>query len=394
MWHPDCLPLADLTNTREARMTEQTINTGDASTDQMIVDEMKRSYEEAGMGVEVVKAAGGGLVVRIKTPEVKTLSTPDGQTFEMPKPGVFELGGTEGHELIAQVQAGDLTGIRKLLQTTRAQSDWDDRAFMLDLVGRQCPGDLLASACAREPRAVDLLLLSGVYNLGQAWANRGGGTADEITDEGAEKMATCVQNAQRDLQNAAELDRADPTALARLIEVTMLSEGLPREAGARFFKEALARVPTHMDAYWRMVLFTAQKWGGSDDEQLAVARAAQKAAKPGSDLAACLFRAHIEVWFYKQRFEGDEEAAKAYLEHGEVRGELNRAFDAWVSPSYQSRRASIPYLHYAACWYFVTGDRARLKRAMGPINHVQAQAPWWWFGEPAILFGQAIQQSM
>jgi hypothetical protein len=265
---------------------------------------------------------------------------------------------------------------------------------MTNLVGERCPGELLDAALAREPKAVDLLLLRGAHLLGQAWAYRGTGTADEITEEGGAKMDESVRGSERDLKTAARLDPADPTAPAILIGTAMLSGEAPREAGQQAFALATQRAKDHLEAHWRMTLLMSEKWGGSHAEQLGFARKAVSLARPGGDLHACLFRAHVEVWFYHKVFQQDEEAAKAYLLRQDVRQEVNRTFDAWIHPGYQPQRSSIPLLHWAAFWAFALGDRARLKKVMPHIGQVQAAQPWYWLGEPTLVFTQALQQSM
>lgn len=132
---------------------------------------------------------------------------------------------------------------------------------------------------------------------------------------------------------------------------------------------------------------------GSHAASLDIARKAVAHAKPGSDMPACLFRAHVLVWQYTKIFEKDEVKASAYFEKQEVRDELTKAFDVWMN-SYKPQRSSIPFLHYPAFWFFKTGDKVRLKQALGFINNIFCSAPWVYEGNAGILYTQALQLVM
>ncbi|MBI5480286.1 MAG: hypothetical protein HY906_15585 [Deltaproteobacteria bacterium] len=71
---------------------EQEIRTGDPATDHECVEEMRRSYEAAGMTVEVAPLSGGDFRIKAEMPQVAAFTTPQGQTVQMPAAGTYDLG--------------------------------------------------------------------------------------------------------------------------------------------------------------------------------------------------------------------------------------------------------------------------------------------------------------
>jgi hypothetical protein len=374
-------------------MSEQIINTGDAATDQQIAEEIRKGMEAGGLKAAIVTAPGGGLCVRAELPPavkaVAAAPTP-GISMTALEPGAFELGGTEGYALKQRVLEGSFAELRKLLRETSARKDWEDRHFMTDIViGSSLPGSL-DEAVAREPNAADLRLLRGAYAVGRAWQARGTGTVDQITEAQWADAREWVNQAKVDLTQAASALPGDPTPLAFLMNgLIIFGEYKNQLLGA--YREALERAPDFSVPYWIMVNERSQKWGGSHRESLQVARDAASKARPGGDAHACLFRAHTLVWQYAKYFEGDEATATAYLTRPDVRDELARAFDAWVKEPYAPRRASVAKLHWPAFWFFRTGDKPRLKRAMAGINNIICETPWCYEEGGPLLYTQALQ---
>jgi hypothetical protein len=372
---------------------EHEVRTGDAATDKMVADEMKSSFESAGMRVTVTPMAGGGwkLVTEMELPPevaaaAAAASATTGQAFSM---NAYTLGGEERVTLSSSLESANLDPTLAYLTKTRASKEWDDRAFMLDLVAVAAPTEPLQARAKAAPRDANLRLLAGVHHFAKAWQARGRGTADTVTEEGALAMGDHLAAARADLEAAVSLDGADPTACAFLVGLAQLEGNDPEPA----FKAAIARDSGHLAAYMRVVSATTEKWGGSRDLSLGYARKAVAAAQPGSDLPCVLFRAHLEGWFYRKRFQEDAAAAQAYLSSPQVRSETTAAFDRWITDTWQARRASIPGLHWAAAWFFLLDDRARCKRAMKLTASVQPDqmVPWCWISDMA--YTQALQAS-
>ena len=135
----------------------------------------------------------------------------------------------------------------------------------------------------------------------------------------------------------------------------------------------------------------SKRWHGSHEESLQFARHAMTKAGPGSDMPACLFRAHMLAQSHPIHFDENPKEAERYLHDPEVTRELNAAFDAWTQPPYVPRRSSIPYLHYAAYWYYLCEDASRLQRALSLTGNIFSEAPWSWIGNPRKVYARAVQ---
>ncbi len=108
-------------------------------------------------------------------------------------------------------------------------------------------------------------------------------------------------------------------------------------------------------------------------------------------MPACLFRAHMLAQSHSTQFDENPKEAERYLHDPEVTRELNAAFDAWTQPPYVPRRSSVPYLHYAAWWYYLSEDVARLQRALSLTGNIFSEAPWSWIGNSRKVYARAVQ---
>ena len=308
-----------------------------------------------------------------------------------PRPaGTFELGGSEASVLKEQVRQGDLTGLREYLVRTRKECDWQDRVFMLSLVTPSVRLAALDFACDTEPEAADLFLTRCSFYSELAGTMRGGGTGDQVSRNRFRNAADCIQAAKADLNRATHLDGQDPTAYACVLpSLTIFGQLLRHQEWA--FAEAIKLAPELVAAHHTIVITLSKRWHGSNEESLQFARHAITKAGPGSDMAACLFRAHMLAQSHPIHFDENPKEAERYLHDPEVTRELNAAFDDWAQPTYVPRRSSIPYLHYAAYWYYLTEDAERLQRALSLTCNTFSEAPWSWIGNPRKMYARAVQ---
>jgi len=320
--------------------------------------------------------------------ETVTLDSP---CSDSPLPvGTVEPGGAEASELQEQVKRGDLAGLREYLARTRIQCDWQDRVFMLGLIVPSIRLAALDLACEAEPEAADLFLIRCAFLAELAPTLRGSGTADQAAGERFRSAAECIKFALNDLDRAAQLDASDPTAHAYVLpSLTIFGHLASRQR--RAFQQAAELAPDLVPAYRAIVNALSERWHGSHEQSLKFARNAMTKAGPGSDMAACLFWAHLLVRSHFASFDKKTEAAKSYAYDPEVTRELNAAFDDWTRSPYTARRSSIPYLHYAACWYYLAGDGGRLQRALSFTNNVFSKIPWSLIGNSRKLYARALR---
>lgn len=308
-----------------------------------------------------------------------------------PRPeGTFELGGREALELKEQVRRGDLTGLRAYLVRTRKGCDWQDRVFMLSLVTPSVRRAALDFACDTEPDDAGLFLIRCSYYSELARTMRGGGTSDQVGEGRYRNAAECIQAALADLEKATRLDGEDPTAYACVLPSLTIFGQLQRYQES-VFEQAVKLAPDLVPAYHSVTIALSERWYGSNEESLRFARYAMTQGGPGSDMPACLFRAHILAQSHPIQFDKKPKEAERYLHNPEVTRELNAAFDAWTGSPYVPCRSSIPYLHYAAYWYYLSEDAERLQRALSLTGNVFSDAPWSWIGDPRKVYARAVQ---
>jgi len=291
------------------------------------------------------------------------------------------LGGDEAADLRSEVRKGNLTGLRKYLEKSRKDHDWQDRVFILSLVVPALRVEALNFAAELEPEAADLALLRCVWFTNRAWEMRGHGTCDEVGKVGFEAAANCIRSALEALEKANNIDPDDPTPHVYILRALIIFSAL-----APVFRAAFSRAqelaPSLVPAHFVMVNVLSKRWGGSHETSLEWARKAVQAAPTGTDMPVCLFWAHDLVRTHLDRFDSAPAAAEAYARRPEVRAELEEAFDRWTLSPYEPRRSSAPYLHRAAAWFYRVLDRERLQCALTLLGNTYSSGSWSEFGDP------------
>ena len=300
-----------------------------------------------------------------------------------------EIGGSEAVELQQQVAAGDLKGLRAFAARTREQSDWQERFFMIERVIPKCALNVLDTACDAEPSAADLYVLRCAFFAYLASEMRGAKRADQTSDQQFYDAAHCIKDGLRDQKRASELDPKDPTAYVFAMRpLTIFAELRPRMQSAYNVVSKLA--PAFVMPHFIMVNADSARWGGSHEKSLTIARNAMLNARPGSDMAACLFWAHILVWSHLLTFDKDKAKAAAYRQIPGIKKELENAFDQWIGGGYQPRRSSIVYFHYAAFWFYAAADKARLRKALELTQGLYYPRPWGVIGIGRDVYAKAV----
>jgi len=349
---------------------------------------------------EKIKVHGEGVqkpadVVQVASPgspaEIRVVRSPESNSQASEPPGTYDLGGPKAYELKQQLQQGDLSGLRQFLASARQNEDWQDRSFIMGCVAPSMLPKTIDEACTAEPNAADLRMLRGFYLVDLAAKQRGSRTADKTSEKQFANALKCIMAALNNLEKAITFDPRDPGVHLVIMRAALsFTDHHPRLRQA--YQDATHLVSDLVPAHFGMVNARSQKWGGSAEESLQIARAAVAKARPGSDMAACLFYAHILAWQYHRVFDKDEKRAKDYLSRRDVVKELNGAFDLWIAPPYEPSRSSILYLHHAAYWYYQTQDRVRLKQALSRTNKVFYDMAWSFASGAQPTYSQAMEQ--
>ena len=304
--------------------------------------------------------------------------------------GSLEPGGSDALHLKEQVRRGNLEGLREYLSRSRRECDWQDRLFMLDLIVPGIPPRALDFACEEEPEAADLLLLRCAHFSDLAITMRGVGSEEQVTEERFSEASRCIQHALKALDKAVQQDSQDPTGHACVLRpLAMFRELTPRLNHE--FSQVVALAPDLVPAHRSVVTAFSETWQGNLQLSLEAARSAMAKAGPGSDMAVCLFWAHLLAYSRLAASDQNAKAAEEYLNRPDVIQELDAAFDQWTHPAYTPRRSSIPYLHHAACWYYLAGDRTRLQRALTLASDVFCETPWSMIGDARRVYARARQ---
>jgi len=320
-------------------------------------------------------------------PQPVSLASP---RSESPPPvGAVDLGGSQAALLREQVKHGNLTSLREYLARTRRECEWQDRLFMLSLVVPSIRLAALDAACESEPESADVFLLRCAFFSELATTMRGAGSSDRVASDRFRNAAERIKAALSDLDKAAQLDPQDPTAHAYVLpSLTIFGQFTSRQQ--RAFQTATELAPDLVHPYRAMVTSLSERWQGSHEKSLKFARFAMTKAGPVSDMPSCLFWAHLLVRSYFAVFDKNPEAAEAYVHNPEVAKQLDAAFDTWVLPPYAPSRSSIPYLHHAACWYYLAGDSARLQQVFSLTNNVFSRMPWSLIGNSHRVYARAL----
>ncbi len=303
--------------------------------------------------------------------------------------GAGAIGGPDIQALVASVQKNDFSGLFAYLAACR-EGRWDERGMAVEVVSEGMGRAAIDTWCATQPNAPEPFLMRGRHGIFWAWEARGSGKASSVSQAGRQLFEERLALAQQDLERAAQMDPADPTPWALLVTIARARD-LGKPAAQRYLDEAVRRDPDNFFAHNNMLSFLAAKWHGSHEDQLAFARGVATSARPGSDLVALVIRAHVEVWAYKQHFDGDKTAADAYVHSEANRAECASAYHASLAaPGHVPRASTIYLLNEAAFWFWRAGDRERAAQAFMRIgSYAYTEYPWRYLGDPQARYYEA-----
>ena len=225
------------------------------------------------------------------------------------------VGGAEAKQLQKQVKGADMSGLTAKLRGLR-EGAWDERDFWLDTVAPAALEPVMDAWIAGGNELALGHLIKGRAHIAWAWAARGSGTADTVSEDGGNLFEEHLMRAESDLAQAAKLDPADPTPWAHLITVARgLGQGL--DLARERFDQAARRDPEHWTAHFQMLTLLCAKWDGSHATMFAFAQEVSKRVPEGHDLSTLVIMAHIERWLYFS-FDDDKRGEKQYPQNAAV----------------------------------------------------------------------------
>jgi hypothetical protein len=206
-------------------------------------------------------------------------------------------------------------------------------------------------------------LLQGQYFIDCAWAKRGGGYANTVTDEGWKSFANYLDEADICLGHAWELNQSDPRIPVKMITV-VLGKEQSRDKMEKWFNRAMQIDPNYYDACSAKLYYLEPKWYGSKEDMLEFGRECVTNHTWGGHIPLILLDAHKSI----QRQYVDDSEKSNYWKQPEVWSDLKSAFDRFfeLNPD-----ATGWYHDYA--WYAYQAEQwdtlNRIIPKLGQINY-------------------------
>ncbi|HWO60246.1 MAG TPA: hypothetical protein VNO31_09455 [Umezawaea sp.] len=278
-----------------------------------------------------------------------------------------------------EMDAGHLRAATTVLAECRDQPEL--RALRLEVLRDHAVGhadELLELAkSANDP---DLWLLAGASFIGEAWAVRGTGRADDIGEDRFKMFFATLRKAVAPLHEAAGLLPSDAVPWAQL-QTTGMGLQVDRGQKDEVWREIVKRAPSLYPAHWVRAQILAPKWGGSTEEMMAFAKGSVDAAEPGDPVVAVLPLAHFEVFLerFAEAVQSRSALKVASLKmryFGKVHDEIAEAADKWdvAVPRVHPRGLQAHNLFAAAFALADDGPRAK-RHLIGMRDHVH-DIPW------------------
>lgn len=196
-----------------------------------------------------------------------------------------------------------------VIEAVREQQDWKAAALYLADAGRdgneRWHRHEILSQLAKgnrswlhdwlhaRPQDGSALALQAALEVSDAWAIRGSGYSDTVTDEMAAAFLQGLAQAGRTARQAAEYSPEDPTPWVTLITLAR-GNNTDKERFREIWDQLVLRCPDHRDAHWQALQYWCAKWHGSREEMDAFAGAAADRAELGSLLTAVYLHALVE----------------------------------------------------------------------------------------------------
>jgi hypothetical protein len=155
--------------------------------------------------------------------------------------------------------------------------------------------DCVDEILAKEPKAKALRLkLRGQFMTEWAWAARGSGFANTVTEDSWRKFGERLQLARDAYEEAWGLDPTDPSTGQRMIMVVKGLQGNRAEI-KRWFDRVMSADPDDYDTCVTLLDYLDPKWHGSPEEVLAFGRACRDSKNPRIRVRLLVAEAHVRT---------------------------------------------------------------------------------------------------
>ncbi|PYJ85659.1 MAG: hypothetical protein DME22_08200 [Verrucomicrobia bacterium] len=206
-------------------------------------------------------------------------------------------------------------------------------------------------------------LLKGQFYIKYAWAARGGGYANTVSQEGWRLFSERLAAAETALAQAWELNPKDPRTAVKMMWVE-LGQGRGRSRMELWFRRAMELDPNSYDACNTKLLYLEPKWHGSIEEMLKFGRECVESKEWSGHVPLVLADAHDEVPLYY--LEKSDQAT--YWKRPEVWLDIKAAFEKffWLNPNKPGWHHN--YARYAY-WCEQWDELNQQLLQLGPVNY-------------------------
>jgi len=212
-------------------------------------------------------------------------------------------------------------------------------------------------------RTAPLLLLKGEAYIAQAWLQRGGGYANNVSADGWKGYADDLAVARTALTQAWKLDPYDPQIAVQMMSV-VLGQSSGRPEMERWFERAMKLDPNNYDACDAKLKFIQPAWYGSPQDMLAFGHECVQSDLWGGNVPLILMDAHREIFDY---FTPDDKKM-TYWSQPEVWTDIKSAFDKF----FELNPDRVGWYHNYTWYAYQAGDwdtfNALLPK-LGPVNY-------------------------
>jgi len=194
---------------------------------------------------------------------------------------------------------------------------------------------------AKWPDESSIQLIRGHFYIEYAWAARGNGLADTVTDEGWKLMAERLETAAQALEKAWKLNPKDERIPTEMITVEM-GQGKGRERMELWFGRAMQLRTNNYRACWKKAYYLEPKWYGSPEELLKFGRECVASKNWGGKVPLILVDAHNMLVTYLPR-----EKRADYWKQPEVWNDLKAGYEKYLKSTPDGKAQRERYIRHA-----------------------------------------------
>lgn len=212
--------------------------------------------------------------------------------------------------------------VQSVFEADPSKEAWPEQAMNSFAIADPTLEPLLDAWVNAAPQSFGALASRGAWKTTQAWAKRGGKTADKTSRAQFDALAQGSASAIEDY-DAALQQRPKAVAVMTAKQHALRGTGAPKEELRRLYDQSTEACPTCFAPRAAWVLDHAPRWGGSKAEMLEAAKfsAAQREANP----ALALVPAYVEFDLCRSTWDRDgKEAAVEPCKAAASRGPVPR----------------------------------------------------------------------